>query len=262
MTFRPAALTTLGEFLVSRGVVNLGVVGDAKHAKKGVSYHLGRDQLAADAYSARTVRDKAGLSDAASAIDVGKVGGTFEGLRALTAFLFAQCRAGAPDTADIREVIGSLDGKEVLGWSDLADHSKLIPGYGDKTHRTHTHISFYRDSETRDKVALFRRYFEEGDVRITAIKGEDWKPSLGASGASNGVLRATPDRAAAVMDRIAAETVVRSIAEVSANGENWRLTEHLGQARYMLRSDWTPLVPGGDPAVDARLTEYIERTAG
>ena len=262
MTFSPAAVTALGVFLVSKGAVNLGVVGDAKHARKGSGYHPGRDQLAPDAYTARTVRDKAGLSEAASAIDIGRVGGTIEGLRALTAFLFAQCRAGAPDTADIREVIGSIGGKEVLGWSDLADHTKLIPGYGDKTHLTHIHISFYRDSEARDKLGLFRRYFEEGDVRISAIKGEDWKPTVGANGASNGVLRATPDRGAEVLERVPAETVVRSIAEVNANGESWRLTERQGAPRYMLRSDWSPLVQGGDPAVDGRLTDYIERTAG
>jgi hypothetical protein len=101
---------------------------------------------------------------------------------------------------------------------------------------------------------------KEADVQITAIKGEDWKPTKNATtGASNGVFRAAPDRAAAVVDRVPLETIVRSIAEVTANGLNWRATERAGQALFMLRSDWAPLVIGGDPATDAQLVDYIVR---
>jgi hypothetical protein len=101
----------------------------------------------------------------------------------------------------------------------------------------------------------------EDDVTITAIKGEDWKPSV-VNGQNNGVLRATPDRRAPIIDRVLPDAIVRSIAEIEAGGERWRLTEHGGAPAFLLRSDFTPVVQGGDPAVDAKLTEYIDRTNG
>ncbi|MEW5991204.1 MAG: hypothetical protein AB1736_07635 [Chloroflexota bacterium] len=102
----------------------------------------------------------------------------------------------------------------------------------------------------------------EDDVNITAVKGEDWKPREGPPGHSNGVIRATPDRTAPILVRLDLGTVVRTIAEIEAAGERWRLTEHDGAPAYLLRSDWDPIVQGGDPAVDARLDAYIARTSG
>jgi GH25 family lysozyme M1 (1,4-beta-N-acetylmuramidase) len=102
----------------------------------------------------------------------------------------------------------------------------------------------------------------EDDVRITAIKGEDWMPTV-TGGQSNGVLRDVPDRAAPIVARVDAGTIVRSIAEVETNAappsNRWRLTEHAGKPAYMLRTDWTPLIQGGDPLLDGILTAYIER---
>lgn len=104
----------------------------------------------------------------------------------------------------------------------------------------------------------------EVDV-ISAIKGEDWKPTVTGS-QSNGVYRATPDRAAPLVKdangqvvRLPEGTIVRTIAEISANGENWRLSEIGGKPAYFLRGDLAPLTPGGDPAVDQGLTDYINR---
>jgi hypothetical protein len=265
MTFAPAPLIALADLLKANGVVFLGHVGDEAHKKKKFSYHLGADDLKPGASSAKLARDKAGLSNAASAIDFGKVGGSFQGLQKMSNWLVAECLAGAPGTEDIREIIFSADGRVVSRWDGrdgLPGVLRPPPGQGDDTHLKHTHISFFRDSETRDKVTLFKRFFEEDDVRITAVKGEDWKPNASATGDSNGVVRATPDRGAPIVARLPLETVVRTIAEIKGGGEDWRLTEHLGAPGYLLRSDWTPLVPGGDPAVDAKLDEYITRAAG
>lgn len=97
---------------------------------------------------------------------------------------------------------------------------------------------------------------------VTAIKGEDWTPTV-TNGVSNGVLRATPDRAAAIVARVPAGQALRTIAECKATAAEptalWRLTEWAGAPAYALRSDWTPLVQGGDPATDQRLTDYIAR---
>lgn len=105
----------------------------------------------------------------------------------------------------------------------------------------------------------------EDDVRITAIKGEDWLPTVTA-GQSNGVFREVPERSAPVVASVPAGTVVRSIAEVETKAappnNRWRLTEKAGMPVYMLRIDWTPVVQGGDEAVDGALTAYIERHGG
>lgn len=102
----------------------------------------------------------------------------------------------------------------------------------------------------------------EDGVRITAIKGEDWIPTV-VGDQSNGVFRDVPDRAAPVVARVPAGAIVRSIAEIETNAvppdNRWRLTEHGGKPAYMLRSDWAPIVQGGDPALDGILSAYIER---
>jgi len=103
---------------------------------------------------------------------------------------------------------------------------------------------------------------QEDDMKITAIKGEDWKPREDPPGVSNAVVRAIPDRAAAFSVRLPLETVIRTIAELDAGGEHWRLTEHAGAPAFLLRSDLVPLKQGGDLAVDQKLSDYIARTGG
>ncbi len=142
MTYAPATITELARYWQRQGGVNLGIVGDTGHAQKGVSYHLGKSQLAAGAYSNRTARDRRGLTEAASAIDLGRLGGSLTKLRSFSAWFAAQCKAGKPGYSDVREVIWwDAKASRVIGWSDL-DPKKFIPGYGDATHKSHTHISF------------------------------------------------------------------------------------------------------------------------
>lgn len=175
MTFAPAPLIALGRYWTAHGGYNLGVVGDTAHQQKGTSYHLGKSQLTLDAYSRILPRDKAGLSEAASAIDLGKLGRTgYPGLRKFSVWLAERCKAGAPGTDDIREVIFSPDGTRVQRWDNVAKvlrEGGTGTGQGDDSHRTHTHISFYRDSEKRDKVGLFRPYFE--DVQEDGVRAFD-----------------------------------------------------------------------------------------
>jgi hypothetical protein len=257
MTFAPPTLVTLGAYLVANGAVNLGIVGDTAHQATGTSYHLGQSQLKVGAYSTTSPRDREpALTEAASAIDIGKVGGTLAGLQKLSNWLARECASRAIDTLDIREVIWSPDGVKVVRW----DREGIPPVTGSDSHLTHTHVSWFRDSETRDKTALFRRYWE-AEV-ITAIKGEDWKPTKNATtGISNGVLRTAPDRSLSVVERVPLGTIVRSVLELDTVPGNtvaeWRATRWSdGRTLFMLRSDWTP-VP--DPVVDADLSEYIAR---
>jgi hypothetical protein len=166
MTYAPDSLKKLAALWISNGGVNLGIVGDTRHVTKGTSYHLGKSQLADGAYSAKLPRDVEGLTDAASAIDLGKLDGSLTGLQKFSTWLVNQCKANAPGTNDIREVIWSPDGKVVRRWDDV---SRTIynggdgTGQGDNTHLYHTHISFYRDAEKRDHTTTFRPYFELGE---------------------------------------------------------------------------------------------------
>lgn len=138
-----------------------GVVGDDSHANAGTGYHLGKDALKSSAYSiVESSRDRNGLTNAVAAFDWGDfsiaVKGKRHDLQSMSLWMVAQCKAGAADTLDVREIIYSPDGKVVKRWDRLG-----IRTSGDDSHLSHTHFSWFRDSEKRDKTALFRRYFTE-----------------------------------------------------------------------------------------------------
>lgn len=161
MSLAPANLLAVARYWTMHKGIDLGIVGDAAHTARGTSYHLGKDHLIAGAYSARTARDLAGLSNYASAIDLGMLEGTFSLLRKYSLWLVDQCRHGAPDTLDIREVIYSPDGQTVLRWDrERGIASAPRDGEADNSHRTHTHISYYRDSRARDQRGPFQRFLE------------------------------------------------------------------------------------------------------
>jgi hypothetical protein len=165
----PKSIADLARLWTRNGGASLGIVGNAAHTW---GYHIGRDRIyaaggrgAAD-YSALTARDRAGLTDAASALDLGRLHGSLPELRRFSRWLVAQCRAGAPGTADVREVIYSPDGRTVWGWSrENGASSAPVEGYGDASHLWHTHISFYRDSRARSKLAIFAPYFAPAPPR-------------------------------------------------------------------------------------------------
>jgi hypothetical protein len=158
----PRALRTLQAFLrpvTGLRPVSLGIIGDARHDD---GYHLGRDRIFGptgkgdDDYSVVTRRDKRGLNNSASAMDIG----SFKRLREMSIWIVRQARSDAPDTRDIREIIYSPDGTKVLRWDrQRGANSRPRTGEADNSHRTHTHISWYRDSQKRDKTALFARFF-------------------------------------------------------------------------------------------------------
>jgi hypothetical protein len=162
MSFAPQTLLDARAYLQPRTrlpLASLGIVGDAAH--RG-GYHCGRDRLIPDDYSARTARDRAGLTDAASALDIG----SFPRLRELTAFLVTEARAGR--LGDVRELIGPGSDGRAYRWDHLAGWSAVRRVAGD-SHEQHLHISYYRDSERRSKLGPFQRFFEprEDDMPLT-----------------------------------------------------------------------------------------------
>jgi len=141
--------------------LSVGIVGDDNHQQTGSSYHLGKSALRTDSYSIiESSRDRNGLSEDAAALDIGQFnisrGGKTHTLLTFNAWLIRQCQAGTDDTADIREVIYTPDGKVVKRWDRLGKRST-----GPDSHLTHTHMSYFRDSTKRSKIALFQRYFRE-----------------------------------------------------------------------------------------------------
>jgi len=168
VTFAPRTLVELASFWTARGGVNLGIVGDARHMAARVSYHLGRDDLDPDAYSIRTARDRAGLSNAASAIDLGKLDGSYSGLRTFSRWLVARAREDAPGTRDMREIIYSPDGSTVLRWDrERGFASAPRTGEASDSHLFHTHISFYRDAESRDHRTAFVPYWQDDMAQLS-----------------------------------------------------------------------------------------------
>lgn len=167
MSYAPASLRALADYWVAKGGVNLGIVGDEAHQGRP-SYHNGKDVITARGrtretdYSIRTDRDWAGLTNAASAIDLGRLEGSLPKLYEFSKWLVSRCRMNAPGTDMIREVIYSPDGNTVLRWDRERGYASAPkPGEADDSHLYHTHVSFYRDTEAKDKVGLFRTYFEE-----------------------------------------------------------------------------------------------------
>jgi hypothetical protein len=264
MTYNPADLIDLMAYWTAHGGVNLGIKGDASHVTKARSYHLGADQLTDYTYSGSTARDKAGLAtwpNAASAVDLGELGGSIVGLRRFSGWFVGRCRANAPGTSDVRDFIYSLDGVTVLRWDrERGVASTPRAGEADTSHLKHSHISFYRDSRERDKTPLFRPYFEEDDVQITEVNAEDWKPGP-ATAPQRRPIRATPDRAGGVIvGWVEVGEIIRTIAEAKTDDGNvWRLTERAQDPGWLLRSDFVALVQGGDAALHAQFDAFMAR---
>lgn len=270
MTYAPPRLIALMQFMSAHDVINLGIVGDTAHAATGTSYHLGKSQLAADAYSIAYPRDKAGLTEAASAVDLGKFAGSFTGLRSFSVWLVARCKAGDPGTDDIREVIFSPDGRIVQRWDNYAKKLYLGgtgTGQGDNSHLYHTHISFPRDSEFRDKIALIGLYFgaspavpKEDNVNLNRIVSQNW-----TANGTNGVLRAAPVRGGPVIATLPAGTLVESEGEYfDIAGTSWRVIEYpkgSGTPAYFIRYSPIGPVPKDNDFVAGALVVPVDVTS-
>lgn len=146
----------------------VGIVGDPEHIG---GYHCGVDRVVrinnviVDYSVVESPRDRRGLSLYASAFDIGYFKAvTPNGTHSLydfNAWLVGLCAAGDTDTLDIREVIYSLNAYDVRRWDRLGERNT-----GDASHRTHTHISEFRDARGRRMVWLMRRWL----IHIALIK--------------------------------------------------------------------------------------------
>lgn len=161
MTNAPADLLGLRstlQQLTGLSAVDVGIVGDAAHARSG-GYHIGRSGLVAAGvwstdYSVRLARDRNGATESASAMDVGAgwKQGRATWLR-WNQLLANALRADEPALASVRAINYSPDG--TTKW-------RLDREFGWKTASTsdtvtiHTHIEWYRDTEGRRGDSLAR----------------------------------------------------------------------------------------------------------
>jgi len=165
VTRAPANLLTVRTLLLDNlGIApaGVGIVGDPAHQG---GYHCGSDRVVTNDYSVvESPRDGAGLTDFASALDVGEFAYGAHNLRTFSLWCVGECVKGAADTRDIREIIYSPDGTTVKRWDRLGKRTT-----GDDSHLYHTHFSFFRDATKagRDLTPLFRRYLQS----IGLIKG-------------------------------------------------------------------------------------------
>lgn len=161
MSTAPTSLVALAKAYTARGGVNLGIVGNAAHV---AGYHLGRDRIFAASgqgwndYSVKRERDKAGLTNEACGLDIGRLCGTLDNLQDFSNWLVAEAKAGRLNPY-VREIIYSPDGKVVRRWESSTNTVYSGPGQGDLSHLTHTHISFYRDTVRQVPANLFAAYW-------------------------------------------------------------------------------------------------------
>jgi hypothetical protein len=129
--------------------LNSGIVGNALHHS---GYHRSRDVLVATGhtcdYSIQADPDRKGDGAAASALDVSLPPAL---MRVVTGRMVEACKANDPRISALREVIGSLDGKNVCGYNRVATgigtRSKVgfvASGFSDGSHLWHVHFSVLR----------------------------------------------------------------------------------------------------------------------
>ena len=188
MSTAPASLVAVGDYWEAQGGNNLGIVGNTAHT---VGYHLGKDRIYDGSgpgigdrdYSVQLPRDVAGLTNAASAIDLGRLDGSLTKLRKFSQWMVDRCLADAEYRRAFREIIYSPDGvyvkrysrpdnKVIISLRKNADGSVTVinPGNGDATHFSHTHLSFMRDTRSWNLVDWFRPYFETGAEPVPVFK--------------------------------------------------------------------------------------------
>lgn len=158
----------------------LGIAGDRAHQLAG-GYHLGFSDLQAigrfhppadahvgsttEDYSARQLRDRQGLTDDASAIDVDHAwpnGGTQAWLR-WNNLLVRDLRAGVPQLAAVRAVNTTLD--------TTPRRFDVLYGFvAESTSDTgHTHIEFWRDTANRGRAWALTHLLDLMTEAITGV---------------------------------------------------------------------------------------------
>ena len=265
MSYAPASIASLGAYWTHQGGINSGIVGGSTVIR---GYHVGKDRIRSSTdYSIQTARDKRGLTNAASALDLGRLDGSLRNLQEFSKWLVNErCRKNAAGTSDVREVIYSPDGHVVLRWDRQRGYASAPrPGESDNSHLWHTHISFYRDSEHRDKVGLFRPYFETEvtDVPVISTYIPGWIAVIMA--ADGAKIRTAPSLTAEVIRVVAADTSEKWTVtgwvkgEISGGSDQWITRWATSKWEYTHKGNVASCAPPADtsPYTQADLDKAV-----
>lgn len=129
--------------------VNAGIVGNTAH-KSG--YHRSRNWINVngedDDYSIQAAADKAGPGDACSGLDISW---PLDYMKLVTSRMIDACQLNDPRIHALREIIGTLDGRNVCGYNRIASGSGtrskigfVATGFADPSHLWHNHFSILR----------------------------------------------------------------------------------------------------------------------
>jgi hypothetical protein len=167
MPYTPQSIHDLKKYLVAKtgkpganfSIGRTQQISNGQRLFRG--YHLGGDQLGPKDYSNVKARDRRGLSDARSAIDI-KL--PVRDLKKLVTYLRAEAEAGR--LTDVREFLGPRqDGRAARYAKENNWQEELYPE--GNSHEWHVHLSFFRDSTSpasdRDKVGILEGHFGPRD---------------------------------------------------------------------------------------------------
>lgn len=163
MTYPPADLLGVQRYVRQVTGLPWASLGITHQTPQGGGYHEGHDLLhealvapedpGGDYSYTESDRDRRGLTDAASAFDLGDFDVVYKGRRVthldVIGRVLVGVAAGDPRLADLREMIYSTDNVNVKRWDRLKRRSS-----GDSSHLSHTHFSWFRDSEGRRGLFL------------------------------------------------------------------------------------------------------------
>lgn len=171
MSMAPQSLKEVKRYLVSKtgkAGANFGIRGFV--GKKRVwGYHLGKSDIFGPGgygwrdYSVKRKRDRAGLTEASSAMDIRL---NIPTLKDLVVYLRAEAAAGR---ADLMEILGPDANGQAKRYAKPAWNKALR---ADDSHKWHVHVSFPRDTEFDDRVAMFEGFFGPRDVVAPDVPDE------------------------------------------------------------------------------------------
>ncbi|GIG61115.1 hypothetical protein Lfu02_54870 [Longispora fulva] len=137
-------LTALKNFMQSKGIACLGIIGDPRTHSYG--YHLAPSLLPSTDYSLRGEANRP-VGDHSCAIDIGMSG--WDG-RGWLRWFIERCRNDV--YSGIYEVIGSYDGRSVRYWSDGTNWNTDGVPYTGSGHDTWVHVGIYRSTALQDRT--------------------------------------------------------------------------------------------------------------
>lgn len=164
--FAPPTLAALGEGArraFGLPAVNIGIKGDESHTYGG---HRSRAWIyesgdGADDYTVQLPLDQGGNADWLAALDITL--GTPERMKLVTGRVIDALKRHDPRLAAVREVFGTLDGRNVAGWD--AAHNRTTTA--DTSHLWHLHLTIYRSRAGDDHSGVLAVLTGEDDEDMT-----------------------------------------------------------------------------------------------